>query len=488
MKKVLPILLSGSLLTAALQSNGQAKVSQDSLMRYYTQLAKGSDADKALLATKLYALTKSKKESDWLTASGFFYQLKQVNVSDSIRQAAEKKFPAGITVRDKQVQPIYDENDPVKKEALYKAWMKKFPQGKLDNDLIVYDYARNSVGIAYANADNLPKALEYANSIESPFWKGQGWAGTAERIIKKGHTAEAKVLLKKAVDDAWEFRTTRKNEMAAGFAAMGYPGYLSTYAQLLYNDKEYDSALVYLKRAEEAETPVRPQVNEMYAKVFLAKGEYKEVLKRMTEIAAQGKLNDNNKELLATAYAKVRGDNNLQGYIDSLKSGLDKKMQEEFAKQIITEPAPGFTLKDVDGNTVSLADYKGKTIVLDFWATWCGPCKASFPAMKKAMDKYKSDPNVKFLFVHTWEKEADATANAKKYVTGNNFPFEVLMDLKDPATGVNKVVESYKVNGIPTKFVIDGKGNIRFRFTGFSGGDDAAVAEVSAMITLANQQ
>lgn len=487
MKKAFPILLSSCLLAVAGKSNGQAKISQDSLMKYYSKLASGNEADKELLTNKMYALTKSKKETDWLTAARFFYQLKQVSVSDSIRQAAEKKFPAGINVRDKEITTIYDEKDPVKKEAAYKAWVKKFPQGKLNDDVVIYDYARNSVGTAYADVDNLPKALEYANSIQSPFWKGQGWAGTAAHILKKGHTAEAKVLVKKAMDDAYEFKTTRKMEMGAAFAAMGYPGYVSTYAQLLFNDKEYDSALVYLKRVETAETPVTSQVNEMYAKVFLAKGDYQQAFTRMSDIAAAGQLNDINRPLLVAAYTKVRGDNNLNSYIDSLKGHLDEKMREEFAKQIIKEPAPAFTLKDVDGNTVSLADYKGKTVILDFWATWCGPCKASFPAMKKAMEKYKNNPNVKFLFVHTWEKEADAIANAKKFVTGNNYPFEVLMDLKDPETGVNKVVDSYKVQGIPTKFVIDEKGDIRFRFTGFSGGDDAAVAEVSAMITLANQ-
>ena len=60
------------------------------------------------------------------------------------------------------------------------------------------------------------------------------------------------------------------------------------------------------------------------------------------------------------------------------------------------------------------------------------------------------------------------------------------MDLKNDQ-GINPVVESYKVEAIPTKFVIDKNGNIRFRFTGFSGGEDAAVEEVAAMIELANK-
>jgi peroxiredoxin len=61
------------------------------------------------------------------------------------------------------------------------------------------------------------------------------------------------------------------------------------------------------------------------------------------------------------------------------------------------------------------------------------------------------------------------------------------MDLQDEKTGNNKVVDDFKISSIPTKFVIDKDGNIRFRFSGFAGGDDAAVEEVSAMVDLARK-
>lgn len=489
MKKLIPILLCGGLLATAVTAGAQQKNNADTLRQYYFKLAQGEDKDKALLETKMYALLKqAKKEEDYILAANMFYAMKKNKTSDSILVAAKKRYPVGELVRGDEVQVVYDEKDPVKKEALYKAWIKKFPPEKFGKERIAYDYARNSVASAYAEADNVAKAVEYANMTETDLWKGEGWAGPAYRLAKGKHYKEAAELFKKAIDLSYSYRTTKKDENGARFAATGYPGYLAAYVNVLFEEKQYDSAIVYIKRAIEAETPVRPVVNETYAKILLAKGDDAGAFQRLSEIGAAGMLNNNSRQMLADAYAKVRGGSGFEAYLDSLRGGLDAKMREEFARQIINEKAPDFTLTDVDGNKVTLSELKGKTVVLDFWATWCGPCKASFPAMKKAQEKFRNDPNVKFLFVHTWEKEANATASAKKFITQNNYPFEVLMDLKDPETGANKVVESYKVSGIPTKFVIDKNGNIRFRFTGFSGGDDAAVAEVAAMIGLANKQ
>jgi len=161
-------------------------------------------------------------------------------------------------------------------------------------------------------------------------------------------------------------------------------------------------------------------------------------------------------------------------------------LHNKLLTEMIKLPAPGFTLKDLDGNTLSLKDLKGKVIVLDFWSTWCVPCKKSFPAMQLAVNAYKNDPSVKFLFIHTWETTKTPVDDVKKYFAQSGFKFEVLMDLKDSA-GHNAAVENYGVSAIPAKFIIDTAGNIVFKLTGFTGNDAAALEEISERINLAKK-
>ena len=85
-------------------------------------------------------------------------------------------------------------------------------------------------------------------------------------------------------------------------------------------------------------------------------------------------------------------------------------------------------------------------------------------------------------------KKSNATEEAVKYLKDNDYSFRLLMDLKDPKTKANEVVKSYGVTGIPSKFVIDPQGQIRFHVTGAAGSDDEIVAELSQMIEMAREK
>jgi thiol-disulfide isomerase/thioredoxin len=254
------------------------------------------------------------------------------------------------------------------------------------------------------------------------------------------------------------------------------------YAQILAKNKKIKEGLAAAKKAYQINRQDKLAVST-YAKLLSDNQLYAQALPVMEAGIISGAADS---ALLARhkqAYLAVKGKKGYQGQIAMLEAQQQKNVLSEVKKLMLSEVAPAFNLKDLYGKTWSLSELRGKTIILDFWATWCAPCKKSFPAMQMAVNKYKDNKEVVFLFIHTWERDQNATENAAKYVKDNKYSFNVLMDLKK--NGRNEAITDYKAEGIPAKFVIDGKGNIRFKLTGFSGTNEAAVAELSTMIELA---
>jgi thiol-disulfide isomerase/thioredoxin len=225
-----------------------------------------------------------------------------------------------------------------------------------------------------------------------------------------------------------------------------------------------------------------PEQNNTYALLAEKVLPAKQYRKELEAFVKNGKSTTEIKDILKRAYTKQTGSNaGFEDYIVALQKESFLKMLADLRKSMLNETAPAFALLDLDGKNINVEDLKGKVIVVDFWATWCGPCKASFPGMQKMVNKYKEDPNVKFVFIDTWERGENKKKDAADFVAANKYSFHVLMDNED------KVVSQFKVEGIPTKFVIDKKGNIRFKAVGFDGSDDKLMYELTAMIELASE-
>ena len=115
----------------------------------------------------------------------------------------------------------------------------------------------------------------------------------------------------------------------------------------------------------------------------------------------------------------------------------------------VGDAAPDFKLNDLNGKEVTLASLKGKVVMLDFWATWCGPCKAAMPTIQKLHDEYR-DKGVVILGVNTWEEKPDA---AKDYIAKKKFTYGCLLK-------GDELAKAYGISGIPTLVVIGKDGTI----------------------------
>lgn len=128
--------------------------------------------------------------------------------------------------------------------------------------------------------------------------------------------------------------------------------------------------------------------------------------------------------------------------------------------------APSFTLKDLTGKEVSLADYRGKVVIIDFWATWCPPCRKELPHIQKIYDKYR-DKGVTVLAI-TSESNIE---KVKDFIEEGGYSFPILIDRRGEANS------AYGIRAIPMLFVLDKEGIIQHIHRGYSPEIEATLSK-----------
>lgn len=433
------------------------------------------------------------EEKDYTLLEQLYNVAKLPQQSKLIASLKKEKIPNGKWKISETIDRFYDETEPAKKKELLDEITRKV---ETDND---WSYLRPSlsnlkqayVGSFIGKKDwaGLKTAAKEVGITDqnalSSLYNSAAWriqeSGTdleyAEEFTKQA-TAYAKAEWKSPTGKKPPYMTETQWQEQREFT---YAMYADTYAMVMYKLGKYKQGLPY---AKEATLGLRkgqdPEFNTTYALLAEKALSPKAYKKELEQFVKDGKSSSTIKDILKKLYARDHKDpEGFNTYIAALEQESYLKMLEELRKSMLDETAPSFALLDLDGKKINIGDLKGKVVVVDFWATWCGPCKASFPGMQKMVSKYQDKDDVKFIFIDTWESVENKEKNASEFITKNNYSFHVLMD------NDNKVVEQFKVEGIPTKFVIDKQGRIRFKSVGFDGSDDKLMKELTAMIDMA---
>ncbi|MHC8950113.1 redoxin domain-containing protein [Sphingobacterium hungaricum] len=432
-------------------------------------------------------------EKDLSLSLNLYNQLKKEAEADSVGKIILNKYPNGKYAYNEAFRDFYKEADPLVREQKATELISKFNLNDgTEENADKLSMINSLLASSFSEAQNNEKFEFYANKIDDKLTRASLYNQNAWPSAEENRSVDfASKISKKSLDlveqaknDEVPTRFSNRDEYIKNLNST-YGMYADTYALLLYRQGNFKDALAMQEKAIANFTREDPEILTRRVIYLVKNAEYEKAFNEAERLTKEGMGSDTLKSELKDLYVILKKEGSFETYWAGVENIAKEKKNAELMQKMINIPAPAFSLNNLKGEKVSLSDFKGKMVVLDYWATWCGPCIASFPGMQKAIAKYADNPNVVFLFVNTWEDLEGRETKVDEFITKNKYSFNVLYDtpnVKDPDTF--DVVSAYKVSGIPTKFFIDGEGNIRYKSVGFSGSDDGVVKEIDALVDL----
>lgn len=432
---------------------------------------KKSDAKTTLLNYAVDKIKTAGREIDLVNASRVFALLKMDEEKEAARNKALELYPFGELAKEKYWGQQYQVNAKATEQTLL-AEMNEYISKFNDSSKTDYFYSK-IISLLFDTAD-WERGLKYEQFVSATtnaYINNRYALKLADpKLENPGRSLEvAKMLSKRSLDFMDAERMSKATDWSMADLLGPYYKYLNTYALVFYKLHQYDSAFYYQDIMYNQSNILNAEGLERYA-VYAEKVKGVSFTKQVLE---QQLLNGVKSPVMLDQLQAIYKQLNLPtdefyNLQKKNKQLADKKNSSAIKRKLGTAKAQDFKLKNLLGDVVSLSTLKNKVVVLDFWATWCGPCKASFPAMQELVNKYKNDTDVVFLFIDVLETKEPQKVRQMvvKYINENNYSFNVLFDEK------NKVSKAYKIISVPTKFIIDKKGNIIFMSSGENFLDD----------------
>lgn len=431
------------------------------------------------------------------------FQLKNIQKADSVRNIILQKFPHGRTARFIKYNEVHTMPMDEKKLAALENFLHDFPVSEYRKDStatqgFIYYSIYRLLAAAYFAKDMNDKLfaiipdMDFATLTEVYRWNlDKAFIRGTLPIEKLYPVSQALIneMLKKKNDLSYmeDLRTPRQ---ANEFAQEQLDNKLSIHIRMLCKMEKYAAALPYLAQLSAEGRYSNAALNEARISILENTGSGQMILSTLEMSiranAATPAMLERLKQMYTTKQGKADG---FDAYLESLKAADDvARTKEELKATLINEKIIPFQLTDMNGKKVNTDNWKDKIVVIDFWATWCFPCKMAFPGMQLAVDKYAGDPAVEFYFIATMEKSKTYKDDIKKYMQSSGYRFQVLYDDRNKETGGNdRVFKSMKPifnsTAIPRKVIIK-NGAVRYTAEGYGGSPSKLMDEISYVIEL----
>ena len=425
----------------------------------YLQYHKDNSRFKPLVIEYAEQLIQKGDEKSLLTASGMYSSLKMNDKCIEIERIALNKYPIGEFAKNKFFKGYFSEKDKTEKFILdeMKEFINQFKDSSVNSKK---QFLSDLAYISLKNEDtiNIKKYISLINDklLIARLYNEQAWELSGTDLTSPGKDLSfAENISRQSIEIIKDLMNHPSQDNDTYQLKLSYIGYSDTYALILYKQKKYEMAFQLqdeISRMDEINTDGKERY-ACYAEKAKGMEFAKEYIEKQIKSGVESTIMINQ---LQDIYKKLNLP--LADFENIKENSLNLKKQktkDQIVKKYGDSDAIDFTLTDNEGKKIKLSDYKGKVVVLDFWATWCGPCRASFPKMQELVKKYK-DSQVEFFFIDVWEKmkPADINKNVGNLIKENNYTFHVLFDYND------EIVTKYKIESIPKKIVIDKNGKI----------------------------
>jgi len=416
--------------------------------------------------------------------AAFYKTLEDQVKTDSIQEIILKKFPLGTFVQRYYLNQFYQASDLSEKEKIYQIYHEKFPdESNYKNHVLGY------LANLCAERGDYPSFDKYSDLIKNDLVKANFLSSMASTLLKNEKELDIAAKLSRMALQLLDktdhskkpvYYTVKQFQRHLNFQKRMYT---DAYAQILFKLGDFKQALDLQK--EIIEKGDQSQFNERYLEYLIANQDYETAITEASGFIAANSVGSSGKDFYKMAYNKVNGSTlGLADSLAELERKGEEKAKDELHKELIDEDAHDFLLTDLDGKELRLSSLKGKTVILDIWATWCKPCLDAFPGMQMAVDRYKDDKDVIFLFLNTFEKGENLNTKIKELLEKNEYTFYVIMD-RDSEEGIKYITaKDYAVTAIPTKIIIGPDGRLKYKKVGSTGSPEAVAKELEILIDL----